>query len=393
MKKRILIVGAGFGGLRTALTLGKQVRKNGLAAEYEVALVDRSPLHIYTPLLYKLAASRSFNPDALAYPLLAILEETGVRFMEDSVWEMDLLEGDVHLSRGEELRCDYLVLAPGSETNYFDIPGLKENSLPLKTLQDAESIRGRVEALPASAKIVVGGGGPTGLELAAELKCNYGFDVTIIEAMPQIIPGFAPGIVERATERLKKIGVKILTNEPITLATTVNLKTKTGLTVPFDLLIWTGGVKVPEWVTKLPVKTEARGRIAASFGMECLPQTPDLRLAPMVYALGDAVCVYDKVGKPMPGVAPAAIDQGLIVAANILSDILAEKNGKNASHRAYSPARYPYVLPLGKSYAIGTIGPITFSGIAGWLFKDAITLDYLLSIMPFVQAFSIWRKS
>src|SRR3989344_2206654 len=105
MKKRILIVGAGFGGLRVALSLDRDIRAKELKDSYEVVLVDRSPVHVYTPLLYKLAATKHFDLEALDYSLPSLLAGTNIRFVEDTF----------HFSRGEELRCDYLVLAPGSE--------------------------------------------------------------------------------------------------------------------------------------------------------------------------------------------------------------------------------------------------------------------------------------
>jgi NADH dehydrogenase len=387
MAKNIVIAGAGYGGIRTALSLSAHLRAHRLGEAYKVILVDRNSEHVFTPLLYKLAASRAYPESALAYSIKDIVEPHGIQFLQDEVREMDLINGDIHLGRSEQLRSDYLVLAPGSETNYFNIEGLKENSLPLKTLADARAIRDRLNELPSSAHVLVGGGGPTGIELAAEIRKEHGLKVSLVEATPTLLPGFDPRLAKISARRLEELGVEVLTSTMIAKATRAEIVTKDGRQISSDLLIWTGGVKPPEWIANLPLKIEERGRIAAAAGMQCLPRSEDLELAPMVYALGDAVCVYNKNGKPMPQVARAAIEQGKVVAKNILADIL------NLRHKAYRPMRYPYVLPIGGNYAAGTIGPFLIRSFAADVFKDLVMLNYLISIFPLPKAIKIWIKS
>jgi NADH:ubiquinone reductase (H+-translocating) len=387
MAKNIVIAGAGYGGLRTALSLSSYLRNHRLSKDYKIILVDRSPHHIFTPLLYKLAASKGYPEEALIYPIKGIVEPHGIQFIEDEVREMDLTNGDVHLGKGEELESDYLVLAPGSETNYFNIEGLKENSLPLKTLQNARAIRDRLNSLPASAHILVGGGGPTGIELAAEIRQAHGFKVSLVEAAPTLLPGFNSRVLAVAAKRLAKLGVQVFTSTMIAKADPTSITTKEGQQISFDLLIWTGGVKPPAWIADLPLKVEERGRIEAASGMQCLPRSEDLEFAPMVYALGDAVCVYGKDGKPMPGMARTAIQQGKVVAKNILADIL------NSRHETYQPIRYPYVMPVGGNYAAGIVGPFLLRGFPAAVFKELVMLDYLLTIFPISKALRAWAKS
>jgi NADH dehydrogenase len=394
MTKNIVVVGAGYGGLRTALDVAGGLRKNDLGETYKIVLIDRNQQHVFTPLLYKLAAAKAFPEPALGYDLKDLVAPAGISFIEDEIREIDLMNGDVHLAHGEELRSDYLVIAPGSETNYFGIPGLADSSLPLKTLADARAIRDRLKALGPSARVIVGGGGATGIELAAEIRTAHGLQVDLVEAMPTLLPGFDPRLAALALKRLMKLGVTVRTDTAIAEAKPDRIVTKAGKEIQFELLIWTGGVKAPAWVGGLPIKVEMRGRIETAAGMECLPSSEDLQLAPMTYALGDAVCVYGKDGKPMPGVARAAILQGRIVAVNILADILvAEGRIKQASHKAYRPMRYPYVLPIGGNYAIGTIGSFLLRGLPAFAFKELITLDYLLSIMQFNVALRTWVQT
>ena len=386
MAKNIVIAGAGYGGLRTALSLSSYLRTRRLSEDYKLILVDRNDHHIFTPLLYKLAASKNYPEEALIYPLKDLVEPHGIQFIKDEVREMDLMNGDIHLGGGGELRSDYLVLAPGSETNYFNIEGLKENSLPLKTLANARTIRDKLNSLPSSAHVLVGGGGPTGIELAAEIRRAHGLKVSLVEATPTLLPGFDPRLPAIAAKHLVKLGVEVLTSTMIAKADPNSITTKEGQQIDHDLLIWTGGVKPPAWIGSLPIKVEERGRIEASSGMQCLPRSEDLQLAPMVYALGDAVCVYGKDGKPMPGVARAAIQQGKVVAKNILADILSSK------HEAYGPVRYPYVMPIG-DHTVGTIGSFLVRGFPASVFKELVMLDYLISIFPLTKALKIWSKS
>jgi NADH dehydrogenase len=163
--------------------------------------------------------------------------------------------------------------------------------------------------------------------------------------------------------------------------------------MPFDLFIWTGGVKTPEILLHLPLKTEPRGRLEANQTMACLPQTPDLELSCMIYGIGDNICSLDpKTNRPAPAVAPVALAQASIVTYNIVEDIKAKEGMGRAGHRIYSPASYPYVIPVGGKYAVAQIGPLSLKGIFGWLFKGVIELRYLTSIMPFTHGVSTWFK-
>lgn len=391
MKKNIVILGGGFGGLRAALSLAHELKNAHLFDRYSIILVDRHEYHTYTPLLYEIAIppahpAKAISDDRVAQRFKVLLKKAPIMFLQGEVTELDLARGDIHLAHGEELTCDYLVLAPGSETNYFGIPGLEKNSLVVKNFDDAKQARTVVSELILSnpaAKIAVGGGGPTGVEVAAEIKYNYPkAQVTIVEAMPTILTGFSPKFLTPAVERLKKLGVEVLTSEPIASVTKGKAVSKNGREIPFDLLIWTGGVKAPAFLASLPLKTEPHGRMEVEPAMLCLPQTPDLKLGPMVYALGDSVCVYDpKTGKPLPGVAPAAIEQGQVVAENIFEDIReAEGMKPPATRTTYQAKEHPYVLSIGGRWTVAKIGPFVLTGILAWLFERAIEIDYRLSI-------------
>ena len=396
-KQNIVIIGAGFGGIRAAQDIGRGLLARGLTERYEAVLIDRHPFHVYTPLLYKFAATAGDEEKRLALPVETLLGALPVRFIEDEALSLDARKGTVLLRRGGELDASCIVLTPGSETNFFDIPGLSEHALPLKTIEDAERIRAALAGLGGKSDptVLVGGAGPTGLEFAAEVKVNHpDLRVIVVEAMPAPLPGFAPRLVRAAGWRVNALGVGLLVGAPIVRVENGKATTKEGTVIPFDLFVWTGGVKAPAWLLGLDLKTEPRGKMEADKSLACVPASPelqrgepqneDLPFGANVYAVGDAVCITDPAtGKPLPGVAHTAMTQGALAAANILADI----DGR--PRRAYRHRAMPYVLPLGGRYAIAKIGPLLLKGYPAWLFKEAIELYYRLTIMPLRKALGI----
>lgn len=411
-KKSIVILGAGFGGLRAALKIGRSLKRFKLQDKYQILLIDRNDHHTYTPLLYEVATTSKETANLYELHSLAthsvseIVANLPVNFIRAEVDSLDLAGGSVRLKGGENITYEYLIFALGSETNYFNVPGLKENALPLKTFQDAIQVRDRIWNLSMTGKtplrIIIGGAGSTGIELAGELKAWSGelvkellhskLEVTLVEGAPTILPGFDSRIVSSAEKRLKKLGIETITKETISSITADELTLGSGKKVSFDVFIWTGGVKGSSVLTNMPLKTEARGRVEVMSEMECLPQSPDLKVHSKIYGLGDNICVYDpKTQKPMPGVARAAIIQGSVVAHNIL-EIIKFKEGLSDESRfiAYKPESYPYIIPIGGKYAVAKIGPFVISGFLGWVLKGLVELNYLISIMPFQKALSVW---
>lgn len=410
-KPCIVILGAGFGGLHAAQALSKKIKSSGINCDF--FLIDRNGYHTYTPLLYEAATTSKETANYLeikklvAYSIPGFIDRR-INFLQKEVRSLDLVGGDIHFNDGEKMKFDYLVLAPGSETNYFNIPGMAEYSLPLKTFLDSLKIRDKILDLVDSGKsdikIVIGGAGSSGVELAGEIqewicklkeegrKCEA--KVSLIEGAPTILPGFPEKIVKLAEKRLKKLGVETITNEIIEKADTSKIILKSRREIPFDVLIWTGGVKAASILSTMPLKLEKRGRAEVIGEMECLPQSPDLKLYGKIYGIGDAICFYDeKSGKPMPGVARAAISQANIVANNIIEHI---KKSKNSNYQLqitnYRPHEYPYIIPIGGKWAIAKLGPIVFAGFLGWILKGLVELNYLLSIMPFWKAIQLWLR-
>lgn len=402
----VVVLGAGFGGLRTALKLSKSIRKNKLLAR--VILIDVNPYHTYTPTLYEAATTSKEVTNniqlksIITFPIAEILKKQGVEIVQDRVESLDLIGGDIHCAKSEKLKFDYLVIALGSEPHFFGIPGLQSSALTLKSFVDAIKIRDKIWELFAEGRreiqVIIGGGGTTGVELAAEIQgwlpelseefkgCST--KVTIVEANPTVLSGFSEKVVNKVYRRLKNIGIETLVHETIEQADREKVFLKNGRVLPYDVLVWTGGVKAVNLIGTLPLKIEKRGRMEVAGEMECLPQSPDLKLYGKIYALGDAVCFYDPVsGKPIPGVARAAISQANIVAHNILCDL----KGTGTSKK-YRPMNYPYIIPVGGKWAVAKLGPIVISGFLGWVLKGLVEINYLLSIMPFWRAIRTWLK-
>ncbi|OGZ53322.1 MAG: hypothetical protein A3B25_03750 [Candidatus Ryanbacteria bacterium RIFCSPLOWO2_01_FULL_48_26] len=412
-RKKIAILGAGFGGLRVAKVLAQNIRTLNLLKKYEVLLIDKSDRHTYTPLLYEIATTSKeiatlFDLHSVAaYNTLKLLKNTCIRFIKNEIAHIDPVGGAITLADGEEIKCQYIVLALGSEANYFNIPGLKEYALPFKTFSDAIRIRDTVWDIamenPGDMRIAIGGGGSTGVELAAEFKnlCGQlekdrgcGLKVTLIESSACVLQGLDRRIVEIATKRLEKLGVNVATGEKISMIEKNRVVFADGGKIDFDVFIWTGGVKAPTLLSRMQIQTENQNRAIVGEGMECLPQTPRLKLASQIYGLGDSICFYDPITKrPIPGVARAAISQASVIAWNITQEVRAAENPSyTPKFKTYKPREYPYIIPVGGKFATAKIGPIILGGTFGWILKGLVELSYLFSIMPSIKALQIWLK-
>lgn len=419
--KRILILGAGFGGLRAATQIAKKLRRFGLAEKYEVVLIDRNEHHTYTPLLYEIATTSKTTADlcrlheVAAYPIRNLTNGLRIKFVKGEVIKMDIEEGEVRLADNKKISCDYLVLALGSETNFFGVKGLEESALPLKQFIDAVKIRDCVWNLAMGGKekisIIVGGGGSTGVEIAGELKSWCGeldedfpkcrLETTLIEAGQSILAGFPAKVIKKIESRLKKLNIEIIAGKRITEATKKEVVLNGGRKIPFDLFVWAGGVKAPSIVSTIPIEIDARGRAMAKEDL-CLKAKHGFKLRASIYGIGDIICFYNPTtGKPIPGVARAAISQANIATHNLIEEIKMEEYSAEVASggktyklklKTYKPMDYPYVIPVGGKWALAKIGPLVISGFFGWVLKGLVELNYLISIMPFWHAIRIWLR-
>ncbi|OGZ97536.1 MAG: hypothetical protein A3J10_03935 [Candidatus Sungbacteria bacterium RIFCSPLOWO2_02_FULL_54_10] len=403
-EKRIVIAGAGFGGLTTALAMSKDpaIARHG----YDLVLIDRHPHHLYTAGLYEAAAvSRHFARDeylasSVCIPLADIIRALPIRFVQGTLAGVDVRNRRVTLDSQGTLSYDYLVLALGAETNYFDIPGLKEYSAPLKTANDAVALRNKIEGIAKSKhslSIVIGGAGATGVELAAELvnflcvlereknprapACRT--TVMLLEASRDILPGFDAHAVRRITRRLRHLGVIVKTGIPIIAASKDDITLKSGERVPYDVLVWTGGIKGPHILKTLKLPLSPKGTLVVDPGLRVM-QTDG-----RVFAIGDNAWVaHPRTKRPIPATAQVAEQEARHVAKAISRAV----RGKPI-RRFRTMKKYPFVLAVGRKYAYADLLVMRFAGRIGWCVKQLIQLRYFLFILPWPRAATLWWRN
>ncbi len=402
LKRKIIVIGAGFGGITTVLKLSKSILD---FSKFEIILVDRHHHQLYTPSLYEVAAipkesmSDTYLKSSILLPLEDIIKNQAIMFLCDELVGLNKETKKITLKNTGELDYEFLVFALGSETNYFDIPGLKEYSLALKTFDDAARLRQTIENVitrKISVKIIVGGGGSSGIELVAEFvnfvcklkqivhpearTCNIQF--ILIEAGQDILPGFDAWIIQKTRKRLAKLGVEIKTDNPITSVNEKAIVLKDGKYESYDILIWTGGVKGPEILKNLGLPLSNRGSIVVNDSLKIEGHAN-------MYAIGDnATFINPKTQKPLAWNVPAAEAEGRIVAKNICRAI----EGKTEK-RFSPPSKYPFILAIGSKYAIADLLFVCFWGRSGWFAKQLVELRYLLFILPPHQALRTWYRA
>lgn len=400
-EKNIIIVGAGFAGLYTALKLAR--RLSSLPPGWRIILIDRRDLHLYTPALYEIAAMpRSLAPDDLLkssvlIPLRDIIGTRPITFIRDECIDLDVKSRTLTLKRAGKLQGEYLVLAMGSETNFFNIPGLDRYGHPLKTFDDALAIRNELESLLAKKDhihVVIAGAGSTGVEVSCEFinficaitsKSRVGTPLcpaafTLFEASDGILPGFNSWITRRAAGRLADLGVMVKTKSPLVAVDERDITLGNGTKVPYDLLIWTGGVRPPYLLKTLNIPKDRTNAIATDADL-FVGDTDE-----KVLAIGDNAAITNPENRRMiPRNVPAAQAEAAYAALRIARSI------RGLEQKHFRPRkRYPFILATGKKYAIADLVVIRFSGFLGWAAKEFAQLRYLLSILPLKKALRLW---
>lgn len=413
MKKNIVILGAGFGGLRATRQIHKFLRNSSFLENYRIFLIEKNDFHSFAPLWHEIATTSEITADnselksLVAYPLSELFAGKKIEIITDEIQKIDVERGTISLKKSF-LSFDYLILAIGSTTNYFEIPGLEEKSIAFKSFDDAILVRNTIwnaisqrKGLPSrelkDLQILIGGGGSTGCELAGEIKFwtseiqkesgpGCGTQITIIEQAQTILPSLNKKIIRIAEKRFEKLEVKILASERITKTISNAVILESGKIIPFDIFIWTGGVKNPMIIQKLPLRFDSEKRIKTMEMLECLPRDEKTKFGGEIFALGDLVA-------DGPQAVRTAISQADIVAKNVIKKIrLEQKLSTRYSPESYKPKVFPFIIPIAGKFAIAKIGPFVISGFWAWILKGLVELNYLISIMSFWKALKIWLK-
>jgi len=324
---RVVIVGAGFGGLACARKLVEH-------ANIHVTLVDRNPYQLFAPLLYQVATG-GLPEDDIAYPVRAAIP--GVDFVRGDVLKVSPEAKNLRLADGTVIAWDELVLAVGSVGTTFGITGVSEHALQMKDIPQARAIRRRLlqtyedvqfgrkpkEAL----RVVVVGGGPTGVEVSgavAELQRGMAREfpdihehatVTLVEDAPRILMPFTDKSSAHAKRELEELGVRVLVDSAVDRMYPTDVHLKSGEVLTAGTIVWAAGVAAPEQWAELGT-TDRSNRLEVS---------PTLQLHDDVWVIGDMAHVKGKDGRPLPMVASVAMQQGRYCAAAIVTQLKGEK--------------------------------------------------------------------
>ena len=386
MSKKIIILGAGYGGVLTALTFRKYATKD----DAEVTVVNQFPTHQIITELHRLAGG-TIKEQAISFPLEKVFKGKDIDLKIAKVKEISPDQKFVKLDDGSSLSFDVLVVALGSQTGYFGIPGLEENSMVLKSVNDANQINAHIEAKikayaatkdPADGTIVIGGGGLTGIELVGEIIDNmpkvaekYGVDfsdfkVKLVEAGPKILPVLPDTLIERATESLAKRGVEFLTGLPVTAVEGNKISLKDGQVIEANTFVWTGGVAA------LPVVAESglevnRGKATINEFLQSTSHSD-------VFVVGDAsVLIPEEGARPLYApTAQVAWQMGETAGFNLFAQL------KGQPMKDFSAINSGTLASLGRKDGVATVGAnnTELKGLPATLMKEASNIRYLSHI-------------
>jgi len=396
--KQVVVVGGGFAGLNAAKGLAG-------AKDVSVTLVDRSNHHLFQPLLYQVAMA-GLSPADIAAPIRSLLSGfDNVRVLQGEVTSIDLAARTVTTDFGV-LSFDYLILACGARHSYFGHNEWEEFAPGLKTLEQATEIRRRVltayeiaerttdrEIQRKQLTFVVVGGGPTGVELAGAIgemsrftlaRDFKGIDsklarVILIEAGPRILPMFSAELTSRATRDLEHLGVQVWTSSPVTKIDVDGVQVGAER-IQAATVLWAAGVEASPLGKRSGLETDRAGRVIVE---------PDLSLKghPNVFVAGDQSSFTHQNGKPLPGTAPVAMQQGRFLAENLRREL----HGKPRLNFKF--ADKGQMATIGRSRAILESGNLKLKGFVAWMAWLVVHIYYLTGFRNRLFVVTHWAWS
>lgn len=394
--RNVVVLGGGFAGVRAGLAIIKHSKE----LDIRINLIDRNNFHIFTPSLYEVATSEQPQKN-IAIPFKEIFGNK-INIVKGEVTTIDSNKKAIKLKGNTDYGYDYLIIALGSESAYFGIAGLKEYSLPLKTLPDAVKIQRVIEKYYdkkdhkkdklKTINVIIGGGGFSGTELSAEL-INYKdrlsrkfycdkecIKLTVIQGSERLLKELDTKASEVARRRLKAEGVLLRLAEHIQNVTSDTVMTDQNKSYKFDVFIWTGGVKAASVVGKSGFTTNKRGQVLVNDSLQVVGFDN-------IFAAGDVAEFKDPVsGRFVPWVAQIAEDEGKIAGENVYRII------KGLPLKKYHFSHFGYIVPLKGHFAILQLKNIHIVGFFGWMIQQFVLLRYLLGILPFFKALKRWNK-
>jgi len=399
----IVVLGAGFGGL----TFCQKYRGPG-----RITLIDRTNHHLFQPLLYQVAMSGLAAPD-IAAPIRAVLaKKSNVTVLMDNVRGIDLAGKSVQLC-DRQLDYDYLVIGLGGRVSWFGHDHWAEHAPGLKTIDDALRMRRQVlssyelaesiddpEERRKLTTIVVVGGGPTGVELAGAMvelarrvfrKDFRRIDPTqsrviLVEGGPRVLDMFPDPLPEKGAEQLRELGVEVRLNSMVADVTAEGVTLADGAFIPSRNVLWGAGVTANPVVADLPVEHGPGGRVTVNTDL-AIPDHPE------AFVVGDAAHAIDADGRPVPGLAPAAMQMGKFTARLIAKEL--KTAAPAADDRAAERPVFRYfdkgiMSTIGRRRAVAAVGPLRFTGLIAWIAWLIVHLIFLVSFRNRVRVLLEW---
>src|SRR5258705_548735 len=381
-KKRLLILGGGFAGLDIARSIGKSKAARGY---WDTLLIDKENFFQFNPLLPAVAVG-SVKPGNMVYPFGDMARRRQIRFFKNKATRIDFACREVLLHNDLVVPYDTLVIAVGSVTNYYDVPGAQEHTRPFKTIVDAMYVRARIVELFEMAEqaetaarrkellsFVIVGGGITGVEVAAEMTdmaldtllpkypsvSGSDFSVTIIEVGDRVIPAARPEHSAYVQRFLERRGVKLVLGHGAVRVEPKRIHLSNGATVGTFTTIWTAGVRPPDVVQQLPVSHIKDGRVRVDEYLRA--RDPDGKPIEDVYVTGDCAASALPDGKFQPVLAQTAIAMGSYLGATLV------ERAKGHSARPFRFKHTGYIISLGKHSSVLELFGVPLSGKLAWL--------------------------
>jgi NADH dehydrogenase len=372
MLSRVVVLGAGYGGLMTAVKFEEKVKR---LEDVEIVLVDRNDFHQYLHLAYEIVTGVK-KPSDLTMPLSELLENRKIQFFQGNVSKVDLDEKTVITDKGN-VPYDELVIALGSEPDYHHIKGAHENSFCVDSVEAAAQIKDKLKTMEKEKQpnIVVGGGGFTGVELAGEIVDEFNCCVTVLEGSNTLVPSWnKPEFSKKIAEVLADMGSKLILGKFISEVKPDSIMLNDGSQIEYDLFIWAGGVQGSQVVSSSGLRMGKNGRVLINEFCEAVG-------FPGVYVVGDCALVVDSdTGAVLPQCVEIALQQAEVVAQNLYADVTQRER------TAYVPKFSGLILAIGERYGIGQVLGVKVEGRLAQTIKRIIHLRYVYEIAGLGEA-------
>jgi len=397
----VVIIGAGFGGLDAARALAD--------VPVRVTLLDRHNYHLFQPLLYQVATA-SLSPADIASPIRWVLRhQKNVTVLLATVQGIDVAGKRVVVEDNRTISYDFLIVATGAAHSYFGHGEWAPRAPGLKTLDDALDIRRRVlMAFEAAERdtspdeqrrlltFVIVGGGPTGVELAGALaeiarqSLRRDFrnirpesaHIMLLEGAPHLLSAFPERLREAARASLVRLGVDVRTNTVVTGVDAVGVTFRSGdgdVSLPAQTVLWAAGVEASPIARSLGVPLDRAGRVLAEATL-AVPGHPE------IFVAGD-ICALKQDGRPLPGVAQVAKQEGAHAARNVI------RATRGETLQPFHYRDYGNMATIGRGSAVADIGPVKASGLIAWLIWLFIHIFWLIGFRNRIAVLSEWAWS